>query len=831
MRRKLLVTVIASLLLLFNSYVFAIELSLNTNYTEDYQKYLEASEEEKRKYTVIPNQYQPMDTKKEIKNPIALLNRLGASNQPYYSLKDDISNNIIIKNQKNLTLCWCFASLSALATNLGLQHNTKTYDFSARHMDYSAVKDTTNGTNTNPYGLNKAPGSTATWGIAVNYLTNGLGAVKESVMPLNYSTDLVSLDDILGKQSVTEVYDLKYYPKPNSAEEKNNLMNEVKSNIKLHGAVPAQICGENLDNNEYYNSQTGALYYPESATANINHAVAIIGWDDNYATTNFNSAHVPSDKGAWIVQNSWGTEVGQNGLIYISYYDKNIYSGLIQILSAADKEDESYVKKFDNRYMYDIQGFGPTCRVDNTNKIYLGTKFTAKEMSEYLSMVSISVLNGCECKVYVNTQDSDLNSAKMTPVKLNSGEYTVTLDPGYHSLELQTPIQLSSTTKDFAVVVELTNKIQTNSFDTFIELKDSNSEYSNVDISEKCYITDPEGFTSNSWQNLGTAKNADSTLRAYTLNEQTTPKTLTGITIERGPNKNIYYSGDSFDSDGMIVKALYSDNSSEEVDDYVILNGISLSEGQRSVTVSYNDFTQNQPITVNPRSSDTNTIPTNTIPDNTIPTNTVPGEDISAEPKNSVLTNLKPSIIKATSNAFVVKVDNFTQAKGNDNMAYSFYLVPSKDVNPETLDFIKIKRYEVKGNSLEFDIDYEMFDIIDKQRELDQADRIYLVIKETAALGSSVKTAFSSPAEIDINENFLFQIDEEIAQNSKYYIEKDTEDIAQNKKYYMEDDTVAKTPIPQTGVKPIIFAVMLVGTIGLVLLSRYVILKRKIDGK
>ena len=38
-----------------------------------------------------------------------------------------------------------------------------------------------------------------------------------------------------------------------------------------------------------------------------NHAVTIIGWDDNYPRENFISEHMPPENGAWLVKNSWGS--------------------------------------------------------------------------------------------------------------------------------------------------------------------------------------------------------------------------------------------------------------------------------------------------------------------------------------------------------------------------------------------------------------------------------------------------------------------------------------------------------------------------------------------
>ena len=64
-----------------------------------------------------------------------------------------------------------------------------------------------------------------------------------------------------------------------------------------------------------------------------NHEVTVIGWDDSITKEAF--AHNSNNKkipgivtpkidGAWIVQNSWGEEWGDNGFFYVSYDSKDI---------------------------------------------------------------------------------------------------------------------------------------------------------------------------------------------------------------------------------------------------------------------------------------------------------------------------------------------------------------------------------------------------------------------------------------------------------------------------------------------------------------------------
>lgn len=89
-----------------------------------------------------------------------------------------------------------------------------------------------------------------------------------------------------------------------------NGIDDIKQTIMDHGAIGTSFCV-----GPYWYGYTH--YQPLSDPTDPNHAVTIVGWDDNHYVSGL------PDPGAWIVKNSWGAGWGYSGYFFISYYDRH----------------------------------------------------------------------------------------------------------------------------------------------------------------------------------------------------------------------------------------------------------------------------------------------------------------------------------------------------------------------------------------------------------------------------------------------------------------------------------------------------------------------------
>lgn len=185
---------------------------------------------------------------------------------------------------------------------------------------------------------------------------------------------------------------------------------------------------------------------PYASASNLmeNHEVDIVGWDDNYPRENFryrdlnqlatgsdldslaDDRYLPEGDGAWIVRNSWGTNLGDEGYYYVSYYDKRLVSANNSwVFSSAEARDN-----YNKLYMTAMAVSGFTNWVDCTA---VSNVFTA-EGNDVLRAVSFELLNNsAEYQIGIN-RGADIGKGLLeeniyaSGYKKYAGDYTVRLN-------------------------------------------------------------------------------------------------------------------------------------------------------------------------------------------------------------------------------------------------------------------------------------------------------------------------------------------------------------------------------------------------------------------
>jgi hypothetical protein len=162
-------------------------------------------------------------------------------------------------------------------------------------------------------------------------------------------------------------------------------MQAMKQELMSGRAVSISICADTSSPNQtdeakYTNKNTWAAYVYDGASSN--HQVAIVGWDDDYPTANFNQgvdedgrSKTPPAAGAWIVKNSWGCKdgvetkhseeygdqvLGKNdwgvdgsGYFYVSYYDSSVSNPETMTFGMDLAGKEFYTHAYDYLPAYD----------------------------------------------------------------------------------------------------------------------------------------------------------------------------------------------------------------------------------------------------------------------------------------------------------------------------------------------------------------------------------------------------------------------------------------------------------------------------------------------
>lgn len=459
--------------------------------------------------------------------------------------------------------CWAFANTAAQEySNVVL--NNKSYKNDNGLLSEYHMAAAMNYTNDDGYKTftwdNKTGGNTA---MSVAYMsreTGGGSVLLKDFDNSKYSkyigdrTDYSSLlgidrtGKLISQESITNLYEgssvlessyedgsiknIKYH-------RNESVINAIKTGIMKYGAVAVSYLS-NEDHNGYYNSKTGAYcgswddllngtapdnnkvsFYLNDGSIKYkfdtptNHAVTLIGWDDNYSYANFKTKPASYDgknynyeNGAWIVRNSWGSDWANDGYEYISYMDPTIgfsASGY----KFSDDADE-------NIYSYDYVGLMGSISLRNSfGCTYQAIRFetSGKEPLKSIGLYALDMDDTFEIMVDSSPKDTSLpmnlseSEFQNNKVKLkdpDTGGISKSIQfssPGYKVLDLAVPIDVNGS---FYIYIRQSNDSKTSTGEYRIAgcTKGVNASYYEPKKNVCFYSSSKRGDTINGWGDI-----------------------------------------------------------------------------------------------------------------------------------------------------------------------------------------------------------------------------------------------------------------------------------------------------------------------------------------
>ena len=255
------------------------------------------------------------------------------------------------RSQGKYNTCWAFSAIGLAEFDLITDNETadKSIDLSElqlAYFTYHNAEDPLGGTFGDSLTISSGMSDYLTLGGNLDYASRTLlqweGVADENNVPYAIAPTTTTLADSYAfKKDVAHLQNVYIISLSKNPE-------LVKQEIMNHGAAGI---GLYVDETPIYDGstvygQTGetvATYYCLDSSKVPNHAVNIVGWDDNFPASGFKNQ--PAGNGAWLCRNSWSDETTNsiNSYFWLSYYDTTLEDGAwIFDFESADNYDYNY---------------------------------------------------------------------------------------------------------------------------------------------------------------------------------------------------------------------------------------------------------------------------------------------------------------------------------------------------------------------------------------------------------------------------------------------------------------------------------------------------------